>query len=61
MQITTKYEILQTVVILAIKETGLVMAIKWDGLGVCYELEYWFEGSIRSVWLYENELAALEE
>lgn len=54
--LSTKFSILDTVFIPAISCTALILAIKYDGVGVAYEVEYWWEGSLRSLWLYEFDL-----
>ena len=57
MVLTTKSDILDRVKIKEIDAT--VEEIRFDGLRINYLLEYWWEGNIKSVVLYENELEAI--
>jgi len=56
MVITTKFNILDKVEIDVIDVPARVLSVKWDGIGIVYELEYWWEGNIKTVYLYEDEL-----
>jgi hypothetical protein len=57
MQLTTKYDILENVMIPAIKSPAIVTAIKYDGgPAIIYELAYWINGEYKFVWLYEKEI-----
>ena len=47
---------LERVIIKALEIEARILKIQWDGLMVSYELEYWFEGNIKTVYLYEDEL-----
>lgn len=60
MQISTKFDILQTVHINEIDADARVLLIRYDGLGIIYELEYWWEGVMKSVNLYEDELSQIK-
>jgi hypothetical protein len=56
MTIQSKFDMLESVTILALNCPARVLKIQFDGLLVSYELEYWFEGNIKTVYLYEDEL-----
>jgi len=60
MQLSTKFDVEQRVRIVEIAQPAIVLEIKYDGARVIYNLEYWWNGEIKSVWLYERELAALD-
>lgn len=60
MKLVTLFDILERVRIIEIDVPATVLKIQFDGLGVIYQLEYWWNGEIKSVWLYERELAALK-
>lgn len=60
MHIITKFEILQTVSIPSIETKATVVSVRWDYLGVRYEVEYWLNGDRKYVLLCEHELAALK-
>lgn len=60
MTLTTEYNIHQSVTINALDINALVTEIKLaskDPKDYMYNLEYWWEGQIRSVWLYEWEIS----
>ncbi len=57
MTIQSKFDMLETVIISQLEIPGRVLKIQWDGLLVSYEIEYWFEGNIKVVYLYEDELS----
>ena len=59
MVLTTKSDILDRVKIKEIDAPATVEEIRFDGLRINYLLEYWWEGNIKSVVLYENELEAI--
>lgn len=61
MQFSTKFDIEQRVRIIEIAQPAMVIEIKYDGVHLIYNLEYWWNGEIKSVWLFERELAALKE
>ena len=58
MNLKTAFNILDQVRIVAIDVIATVLKIQYDGVGVIYQLEYWWNCEIRSVWLYERELVA---
>ena len=60
MQLVTLFDILERVRIIEIDVPATVLKIQFGGLGVLYQLEYWWNSEIKSVWLYERELAALK-
>ena len=60
MQLVTKFDILSKVNIVEIKQPATVINIQYSGVRVQYQLEYWWNGEIKTVWLFENEVAALE-
>jgi hypothetical protein len=59
MQIVTLFDILERVRIVEINVPATVLKIQFDGLGIIYLLDYWWNGEIKSVWVYERELTAL--
>jgi len=60
MQLSTAFDLLQRVRIIEINQPATVLKIQFESIGVLYQLEYWWNGEIKSVWLYERELAALK-
>ncbi len=60
MQLVTLFDILERVRIIEIDCPATVLKIQFEGLGVLYQLEYWWNGEVKSAWLYERELAALK-
>jgi hypothetical protein len=60
MQIVTLFDILERVRIVEIDVPATVLKIQFDGLGIIYLLGYWWNGEIKSVWVYERELTALK-
>lgn len=56
MIITTKYDIHDSVVISEIGLVSRVVQIIQDGNNLFYKCQYWMEGKIFSVDLYEDEL-----
>ena len=60
MQLSTAFDLLQRVRIIEIDQPATVLKIQFEGIGVLYQLDYWWNGEIKSVWLYERELAALK-
>lgn len=60
MQLSTVFDILQRVRIVEINQPATVLGIQFDGIGVSYRLEYWWNGEIKTVWLYERELVDLK-
>jgi hypothetical protein len=56
MTITSKFNILDRVTIKEIESEARILKIQFDGLMVSYELEYWMDGNIKTVYLYEDEL-----
>lgn len=58
MRLNTKFNIMQRVLIKELDVPATVSAILYFGLAVIYEVEYWWEGEIKKVQLYEYELTA---
>lgn len=61
MKLETKFNILDKVIITALGHPAIVIEVGYDGVGVWYELEYWWDGLIRTVYLYEDELTPCEQ
>ena len=61
MELSTKFDIFQRVLIREIKVVATVLEIKFDGLSIIYYLEYWWECEMRNVWLFERELEYSEK
>lgn len=59
MVIESKFNILEVVKINEIFAAATVLKIQYDGVGILYYLDYWFNGEMKSVWLYERELSAV--
>ena len=59
MVIESKFNILEVVKINEILAAATVLKIQYDGVGILYYLDYWFNGEMKSVWLYERELSAV--
>ena len=60
MRIDTAFDLLQRVCIVEISQPAKIINIQFSGLRVQYQLEYWWNGEIKVVWLFENEVAALD-
>jgi hypothetical protein len=60
MRIDTAFDLLQRVRIVEIAQPAKIINIQFSGLRVQYQLEYWWNGEIKVVWLFENEVAALD-
>jgi hypothetical protein len=58
MQLSTQYNIMDRVRIVKINVTGTVAKIQYEGLAILYQVDYWWNGEIKSTWLYEHEVAA---
>lgn len=56
MNLTTAFDIFQKVWIKEISQAASIIQFKFDGLSILYNVEYWYNGKIESVWLYEREL-----
>lgn len=56
MNLATKFDIFQKVWIVEIAMAATIIQIKYDGLSIIYNVEYWWNGDIKSVWLFEREL-----
>lgn len=56
MRIDTAFDIDQRVLIVPIEQQGTVVEIKYDGVRLAYNVEYWWNGEIKGVWLYERDL-----
>lgn len=56
MIITTKYDINDSVIISEIGLVARIVQIIQDGNNLYYKCQYWMEGKIFSVDLYEDEL-----
>jgi len=57
MNIEAGFAIKERVHIPAIDIPGRIWEIKFNGCAVLYNVEYWLEGEIKSIWLAEDELA----
>lgn len=60
MRIETAFDLLQRVRIVEIEQPATILKIQYEGVAVLYNLEYWWNGEIKNVWLFERELAALD-
>jgi len=60
MKISTKYDILQRVVIVPLNIPATVVSIIFDGVSVCYDVEYWWEGDERRAVVRSCDLAELK-
>ena len=57
MTIETKYNILDRIKIIALDDMpARIISVKFDG-HLCYNVEYWMNGEIKSCWLFEDELS----
>lgn len=56
MKFATKFDVFQRVRIAEIAIPATIVQIKYDGLSIFYNVEYWWNGDIKSVWLFEREL-----
>ena len=56
MELQTKYDIGQDVIIQGLKSSGRVSKIILDGKNLMYEVYYWFDGNLRFVTLGEDDL-----
>lgn len=59
MEIKTKYDINQYVMIPDISQSARVSKIIQDGKNLFYEVSYWWEGQLRFVTLDEDEIHAI--
>ena len=58
-KVETKFNILDRVRIIEIGSPATVLKVQFHGIGILYQLEYWMNGEIKTVWLYEGELKAM--
>lgn len=61
MDLKTKFDILQRVCITEIDAPATILKIQYEGVAVLYNLDYWWNGEIKNVWLYERELSVLKK
>lgn len=57
MILETKFNVLQRVTIIELDAPATIQEIRFNGLSIIYCLEYWNNGEIRCVNLFESELA----
>jgi hypothetical protein len=56
MNLHTKFDINQEIIIKALDCPGRVSKIVLDGKNLFYEVQYWFEGQLKFVTLDEDEI-----
>lgn len=60
--LTSKYDIQQTVKIVAIEMTGTIDSISWNATnGTEYRVVYWNNGERNAAWMYEWEITEKED
>lgn len=57
MVLESKFDIGQSVTVIAVKMAGHVDSILWDSCGTQYRVVYWNDGKREAVWMYEWEIA----
>lgn len=56
MNLVTAFDVYQRVIIKELGLPALIVAIKFDGAKILYELEYWWNSELKVVWQFENEI-----
>jgi hypothetical protein len=54
--LVTAFDVYQRVIIKELGLPALIVAIKFDGAKILYELEYWWNSELKVVWQFENEI-----
>ena len=56
MNLVTKFDVYQRVIIKELGLPALIVAIKFDGAKILYELEYWWNSELKVVWQFEGDI-----
>jgi hypothetical protein len=56
MELNTKFDILQKVKIKELDQPATVIKFEYQGIEPLYNVQYWWNGELKYVWLLEREL-----
>jgi hypothetical protein len=56
MELKTKFDILQKVKIKELDQSATIIKFEYQGIEPLYNVQYWWNGELKYVWLLEREL-----